>query len=64
MGILNSHESDPCCGKAIVKALLSGSLDTAEVWPCPVCGMEWKPTIVYGIRHWSPVPYVAIVGMR
>jgi hypothetical protein len=88
MGILNSYDPDPCCGKAICKALASGALETATIWACPNCGLEWKPVIATAylrsvcvrwqllddkitpipeenrIRHWRPVPAVAIVGMR
>ena len=74
--MLNSHEQDPCCGKAISEALRSGALYAADSWSCPECGMEWKPrnaTYYYldgnispippenRIRHWSPHPIVAIV---
>jgi hypothetical protein len=52
--MLQSHEADKCCGKRISKELRDEKLDTAESWECPVCGLEWRPQIVAGIRHWSP----------
>jgi hypothetical protein len=76
--MLNTHESDPCCGKALSKTLLSGALDTASIWTCPKCGLEWKPRTTFtvakaeglfamaevSLRHWEPHPVVAIVPMR
>lgn len=41
--VLNSHTPDECCGRLIGEALRSGKLDDAILWPCPKCGMEWRP---------------------
>jgi hypothetical protein len=76
MAILNSHEPDECCGKALSKALLSGSLDTANSWECPKCGQEWRPKLTKfipgdgaltlapdPIRHWTPHVYMEVVPL-
>lgn len=62
--MLNSHEPDPCCGKHISKALLSGALNDAIHWECPECGEQWKPELHGTVRHWQPHPFVAIVPVQ
>ena len=59
--VKQSHAPDGCCAKHISKALRKGDLDTAEIWNCPKCGTEWKPSMVSAtsdmanpIRHWQP----------
>lgn len=69
MAILNSHEPDDCCGRHINKAMREGKLDTATVFVCPRCGLEWKPLTVSDdytgevlAQHWTPRPHIAMVG--
>lgn len=58
-------EDAGCCGKAIAKAALAGTLNTAEAWSCPSCGTEWKPKPIGDLmRHWSPIPTLMIFGGR
>lgn len=49
---LQTYEPDPCCGRALARAL--ESLAAAASWTCPRCGCEWKPTESGGVRHWIP----------
>lgn len=58
---VQSYETDPCCGRAIAQALREGKLDTAEIWQCPKCGLEWRPSLIAGVRHWIPCPAFAVV---
>jgi hypothetical protein len=57
---LQSYQPDECCGRHLVKGLLSGQLDAAESWICPACGCNWKPENKGELRHWSPVPLIAV----
>jgi hypothetical protein len=57
--MLNTHESDRCCGKALSKELLSGRLDNASSWVCPKCGETWKPTIQSTIAQGDGAALVA-----
>ncbi len=57
---LNTFEPDECCTKRLRKVMLTGVLDIAESWTCPNCGETWKPEQVGPIRHWSPVPLIAV----
>ena len=58
---LNIADADPCCGRPLAKAFLSGTLDTALTWECPKCGCEWRAEVVgEGMRHWYPVVYTAV----
>lgn len=59
--MINTHEPDTCCGKALSKALLSGSLDNADRWTHEKCGLDWLAVQHYDettglptIRHWLP----------
>lgn len=63
--MLNSHLSDECCDYHIIPALDSGSLDKAESWECPDCGMEWKPKVYNEcVRMWEPHPVIAVLKGR
>jgi hypothetical protein len=53
--MLNTHEPDDCCAKALSKALRSGALDKAETWKHEKCGLEWRPVHIGEARHWQPV---------
>lgn len=57
---LQSYEPDSCCGRHIRKAISEEKLRHAESWECPECGCTWKPKQVGDIRHWSPVPLIAV----
>jgi len=57
---LQTYDPDSCCGKHLHKAMSAGKLATAESWECPECGCTWKPKQVGDIRHWSPVPLIAV----
>jgi len=75
--LLNTVHPDDCCTRRISKDLRDGKLDTVDTWECPKCGTEWRPTIIslapgklvtldqaQQIRHWEPVPAVAVVHLR
>lgn len=60
--ILQAHTADECCSDHIVPALDSGSLDEAESWICPDCGMGWKPKIYNEcVRMWEPHPVITVL---
>jgi hypothetical protein len=64
--VLNSHESDPCCGRLIGDALRKGDLDKRDWWECPKCGLEWRPersASADGMFHWTPRPIIAAVPL-
>ena len=57
---LQTFDVDPCCNTPMVRALAAGSIDEVKFWECPKCGSEWKCTQIGDIRHWSPVPLIAV----
>lgn len=63
--MLNTFQDDPCCAKGLAKALRDGKLDAVNVWTCPKCGCEWRPTGYQTddtlIRHWEPHELVALL---
>ena len=56
----DAYQEDPCCGKRLGKALLSGKLEGTESWVCPKCGCEWRSKIIEGLRYWSPHEVIEI----
>jgi hypothetical protein len=56
---LNLAEPDPCCGKALSKALASGALDRTDFWTHDKCGCEWRAEAVGGVRYWIPIVIIA-----
>ena len=67
--MLHTHADDSCCGKGISKAARDGQLDGLKEWPCPKCGLVWKPVSEFRgpegpIRYWEPVPAFAVVQVR
>ncbi len=59
---LDMAEPDPCCGKALHKALASGSLASKSEWVHEKCGCRWEACITTeGVRFWRPVVEVWII---
>ncbi len=53
---LDMADPDPCCGKALSKALGSGSLNEKSEWTHEKCGCRWQARQMGdGSRHWHPV---------
>jgi len=59
-GVIDTYDPDPCCGKRLSEALLSGRLDEAQSWQCPKCGTQWKPRRAAEVRVWEPVPDIEV----
>ncbi len=59
---LDLAEPDPCCSKAIFKALLSGELRNTTTWVHAKCGCIWRARVLEdGSRYWYPVVEVWII---
>ena len=59
---LDMSEPDPCCGKALGKALQSGDLAKTDTWVHAKCGCFWKARQMSdGSRYWYPVVEVWII---
>lgn len=67
--VIQTHENDSCCGKAIGKAIAAGALDGLKTWECGKCGMEWTPDefevtlngeTIRG-RKWRPRPVLLVL---
>ena len=56
---LNVIEPDPCCTPRFAKA--APSLENAESWTCPKCGVEYRPVMVGPVRNWVAHVYVCLV---
>ena len=58
---LDMAEPDDCCGRAMSKALHSGSLKQKTEWTHEKCGCRWQARqMTDGSRHWYPVVEVWI----
>jgi hypothetical protein len=63
--LLQSIEEGTCCPKLFQKEARTGSLDKANNWTCPKCGVEYKPTVINGaVRHWTAQVYSILVRPR
>jgi hypothetical protein len=63
--LLQSIEEGTCCPKLFQKEARTGSLDKANNWTCPKCGVEYKPTVINGaVRHWTAQVYSILVRGR
>ncbi len=60
---LDMADPDPCCGKALAKALQSGALADKPEWTHEKCGCRWKAEQMPpdGSRLWYPVVEVWIL---
>ena len=59
---LDMAEPDPCCSKALNKALSSGSLNEKSKWIHEKCGCRWAARQMSdGSRYWYPVVEVWII---
>ena len=56
---LDSYDADPCCGVAIFEAIAKGI--HGDMWNCPKCGCLWKAKQIGPVRHWEPVPLIAVL---
>ena len=57
---LNLYQPDACCGRDLMKALLSGALDNAESWTHEKCGGEWRCATKDGVRYWAPFEFIEV----
>lgn len=63
--ILNIIDPDNCCSRRFHEAARKGTLDAAETWTCPKCGVEYRPTLVDGvIRHWTAHVHCELIRLR
>jgi hypothetical protein len=63
--MLQSIEEGKCCPKLFQKEARTGTLDEANLWTCPKCGVEYKPTVINGaMRHWTAQVYAILVRPR
>lgn len=60
---LNTHLSDTCCSRPLMKALSGNELDGKDVWTCPKCGVTWKAQLVDQVKHWEPVAVFEVFRM-
>ncbi len=59
---LDMAESDPCCEKALAKALQSASLNEKTEWTHEKCGCRWTArTMDDGSRYWYPIVELWII---
>ena len=59
---LNVIESEGCCVRHFAK--VAATLDNAELWTCPRCGVEYKPQMVGPVRNWVAQIHLSIVRPR
>ena len=60
-GPLNVLDEDAgkCCHRSMA------TIGNADVtWTCPTCGLLFRPEMIGPVRHWSIVPFVAILRPR